>query len=209
MFAMVSHIMGNWTVCSTTCSSDHKNQGSTLLVLCVGKSPVTDRFPSQRASNAESFTTSCCLHETISQIPQCIRQISHNAPFCSRNVHTGTFLQQNAVLWDMGPMHLAFVKQIYSYNKYTYTKPTAETYMSHNLLAYIYMVIMIPPWSYANCIQENNQMSVWGKGKPTYITNMCHSQNLHLPLSADIRHNTCHIFSMSIPFGNCLHRKLQ
>ena len=24
----------------------------------------------------------------ISQIPECIRQISHNAPFCNRNVHT-------------------------------------------------------------------------------------------------------------------------
>ena len=60
----------------------------------------------------------------ISQIPQCISVISHNAPFCNRNVHTCghfcykmehcgkwdwcvcTFLLQNGGLWDMGlPVH--------------------------------------------------------------------------------------------------------
>ena len=41
----------------------------------------------------------------ISQIPQCIRQISHNATFCNRNVHMCTFLLQNAALWDMGIVH--------------------------------------------------------------------------------------------------------
>ena len=40
----------------------------------------------------------------ISQIPRC-KHISHNAPFCNRNVHTCTFLVfliQNCALWDMG-----------------------------------------------------------------------------------------------------------
>ena len=41
----------------------------------------------------------------ISQIPQCMRQMSHNAPFCNRNVHTCTFLLQNDALWDMGLLH--------------------------------------------------------------------------------------------------------
>ena len=41
----------------------------------------------------------------ISQLPQCIRHISHNAAFCNRNVHTCTFLLQNAVLWDMRWVH--------------------------------------------------------------------------------------------------------
>ena len=27
-------------------------------------------------------------NQVVSQIPQCMRQISHNAPFCDRNVHT-------------------------------------------------------------------------------------------------------------------------
>ena len=60
-----------------------------------------------------TYTTSR-VHQTIryklgdsynrpsSQIPQCIRQISHNAPLCNRNVHTCTFLLQNGALWDMG-----------------------------------------------------------------------------------------------------------
>ena len=42
---------------------------------------------------------------SISQIPQCIKQISHHAPFCNRNVHTCTFLLQNGALWDMGLLH--------------------------------------------------------------------------------------------------------
>ena len=39
---------------------------------------------------------------TISQIPLCNWQISHNAPFCNRNVHTCTFLSQNVHcgIWD-------------------------------------------------------------------------------------------------------------
>ena len=41
----------------------------------------------------------------ISQIPQCIRQISCNAPCCNRNVHMYTFLLQNVALWYMGLMH--------------------------------------------------------------------------------------------------------
>ena len=29
----------------------------------------------------------CMMNRSMSQIPQCIRQISHNAPFCNKNVH--------------------------------------------------------------------------------------------------------------------------
>ena len=36
---------------------------------------------------------------SISQIPQCIRQITHNAPF------SNIFLLQNGALWDMGLVH--------------------------------------------------------------------------------------------------------
>ena len=42
-------------------------------------------------------------NKPISQIPQCIRQISHNAPSCNRNVHT--FLLQNGTLWYVGLVH--------------------------------------------------------------------------------------------------------
>ena len=38
----------------------------------------------------------------ISQIPPCIRWISHNTWSGSRNKHTCTFLLQNGALWDMG-----------------------------------------------------------------------------------------------------------
>ena len=39
----------------------------------------------------------------ISQIPECIRQISHNAKFRSRDVHA--FLFPNGALWDMVLVH--------------------------------------------------------------------------------------------------------
>ena len=46
---------------------------------------------------------------SISWIPQYIRQISHNAPLCNRNVHISvhmcTFLLQSGALWDMGLVH--------------------------------------------------------------------------------------------------------
>ena len=45
------------------------------------------------------------VNRPISQIPQCIRYVSHNASFCNRNVHVCTFLLQNGALWDMGPVH--------------------------------------------------------------------------------------------------------
>ena len=34
-----------------------------------------------------------------------ISHISHNAPFCNRNVHMCTFLLQKGALWDMGLVH--------------------------------------------------------------------------------------------------------
>ena len=39
----------------------------------------------------------------VSQIPECIRQVSHNAPFGNR--HMCTFLLLNIALWDMGLLH--------------------------------------------------------------------------------------------------------
>ena len=62
-----------------------------VIVMLRGKSPCPER-PHDRA---------------ISQIPQCIRQISHNAPFCNRNVHTCAYFvitwcivgYEKAALW--------------------------------------------------------------------------------------------------------------
>ena len=48
------------------------------------------------------------------QIPQCIRQISHNVPFCNRNVHTCAHFCYKMVhcgIWDWCIM--GFVKQIF------------------------------------------------------------------------------------------------
>ena len=45
------------------------------------------------------------MYWPLSQIPQCIKQISLNAPFCNRNVHLCTVLLQNDALWDMGLVH--------------------------------------------------------------------------------------------------------
>ena len=42
---------------------------------------------------------------SVTQIPQCTSLISHNAPFCNRNVHVCTLLLQNGVLCDICVMH--------------------------------------------------------------------------------------------------------
>ena len=45
---------------------------------------------------------SWALNKPMSQIPQCIRQISHNATFVTECAHTCTFLLQNAALGNVG-----------------------------------------------------------------------------------------------------------
>ena len=66
-------------------------------------------FPHHQSSQSiKSWLCSrflCHIDRPISQIPPCIRQISHNAPFCNRNVHTCTFLLQIGALWDVGLVH--------------------------------------------------------------------------------------------------------
>ena len=50
--------------------------------------------------------TPVSIHQRLSsQILKCIRQISHNTPYCKRNVRTCTFLLQNGALRDMGLVH--------------------------------------------------------------------------------------------------------
>ena len=46
-----------------------------------------------------------CIDKLVAQILQCTSPISHNAPFCNRNVHMCTFLLQNGALWDICLMH--------------------------------------------------------------------------------------------------------
>ena len=42
---------------------------------------------------------------TVSQIPQCTRTISHNAPVCNRRARLCTFRLRNGALWDIYLMH--------------------------------------------------------------------------------------------------------
>ena len=61
-------------VCSYGCNWEWISNGSEIACHRAGdKSLPEPVMPSNRP---------------ISQIPQCIRLISHNAPFCNRNVHT-------------------------------------------------------------------------------------------------------------------------
>ena len=72
--------------------------------LWLGILPVTVGFPSQGATN-----------RPISQIPQCIRQISHNAPFCNINVHTCAYFCYKML--HCGIWHrciLGFLRWVYS-----------------------------------------------------------------------------------------------
>ena len=52
------------------------------------------------------------VNRLISQIPQCIRQTSHNAIFCNRNVHAWKFLLQNEELWDVGLVLVWFFNSV-------------------------------------------------------------------------------------------------
>ena len=67
----------------------------------------------------------------ISQIPQCIRKISHNATFCNRNVHTCThFCYQ---MLHCGIWHrciLGFVIWVYSWDG-LYVWNTGRNYLTH------------------------------------------------------------------------------
>ena len=50
----------------------------------------------------------------ISQIPQCIRQIPHNAPFCNRNVHMcAHFCYKMMHCWVLDLCIMGFVQQVY------------------------------------------------------------------------------------------------
>ena len=54
-------VTDNLTGCSTACSGLHhrKQQSCAFLPICEGDRPITSRFPSQRANNAE------CSHNVI------------------------------------------------------------------------------------------------------------------------------------------------
>ena len=54
------------------------------------------------------------LHPT-SQISQCIRQISHNAPSCNRNVHTCAYFSYKIMYFGIWNWYIVgFVQQVYS-----------------------------------------------------------------------------------------------
>ena len=55
----------------------------------------------------------CSFNRSISQIPQCIRQISHNTSVCNRNVHT--FLLQSGALWDIILVHCGICEMVLLY----------------------------------------------------------------------------------------------
>ena len=58
----VSGLLCHSTVCSAACSGWHqrKYQSSASLAICVGNPPVTNGFPSQRPTTAESFSMVWC-----------------------------------------------------------------------------------------------------------------------------------------------------
>ena len=70
--------------------------------------PIANPLLIRDYTKIENWTQIRCrgrFHSSISKILQCIRQISHNTPFCNRNVHTCTFLLQNVALWNICRMH--------------------------------------------------------------------------------------------------------
>ena len=91
MYVMAFHITGKSTVCSIV------YWGSALLVISEGNLPVTDRFPSQRASNVETVSHGyswCTSTETTSPI-----WWDRNSDFYGRPTKNPHFLPQNCIGW--------------------------------------------------------------------------------------------------------------
>ena len=70
---MVSQITSISTVCLTACSGAdiREHESSASLALNVGNPPVIGRFPSQRASNAESVPVWFRHHDAVVKIGTC------------------------------------------------------------------------------------------------------------------------------------------
>ena len=82
-----------------------KHQGSALLALCAGNPP---------GNLIITLSAVLTSNRPISQIPQCIRQISHNATFCNRNVHMRAhfcYKMLHCGIWHR--CILGFVKWVY------------------------------------------------------------------------------------------------
>ena len=58
-----------------------------------------------------SYGDNYTCYRPIAQIPQCIRQVSHNAPSCNRNVHTFCYKMVHCGMWDW--CNMGFVQQVY------------------------------------------------------------------------------------------------
>ena len=64
--------------------------------------PILSHISHRQDSNPEVFNGGE-WNRPISQVPECIRQISHNASFCNRNVHTCAhfcYKMVHCVIWD-------------------------------------------------------------------------------------------------------------
>ena len=86
--------------------------GVLLVFFLFSMSRNTNHKPDYWIFNMVTFISK--FDRPISQIPQCIRQMSHNAPFCNRIVqHICTFLLRNDALWDMRLGHRGFAQQVY------------------------------------------------------------------------------------------------
>ena len=63
---------------------------------------AVDDLVMQWAAKASTAQLQLPKNRPISQIRQCIKKISHNAPCCNKNVH---ILLQNGASWNMGLAH--------------------------------------------------------------------------------------------------------
>ena len=130
MSAMASQITGVSIVCSNvgTGPDQRKHQSSVSLASVRGmhrwqvnsshKRPVTRKmFPFDDVIMFRIPWTSACHQPqgkgVVSQIPQCIRQISHDSPLCNRNVHTcAHFGYKNGALWVWDRYFAGFMKMV-------------------------------------------------------------------------------------------------
>ena len=133
----------------------------------------------------QSGTRSSCpsyCNRSVSQIPQCTSLISHNAPFCNRNMHMsahfcykrGTVGYLSNALWDLwdGSIQLLtgrkecittllreidyIAKVVWFFISSTFQQQTFETFEGHQILYMIALANVFP--------RSRNMTAVWCKG---------------------------------------------
>ena len=116
MSIMASHATGNCLYNSFSRLTSKKNLSAALLAFCDGNPQVACRFPSQRASNAESVSMSWCHHVDFTCLSSFSNQMLNtlrprqNGRHFADDIFKCIFLNEN--VWISLKFSLKFVPRV-------------------------------------------------------------------------------------------------